>query len=104
VAVRPGLGPGLLATVLGGYDRSKDALPVETLFTRQQAAAVRDGTAHAGLMCSADDLTGLRTAELVTEAPVALLPARHPLASRPLSRSANSGSMSHRAIFGRDGL
>jgi DNA-binding transcriptional LysR family regulator len=83
VAARPAQGSGLLAAVLPGYERSKDALPIEILFTRQQAAAVRDGTADAGLMCSTEDLTGLRTAELITEAPVALLPAGHPLASRP---------------------
>ena len=83
VAARPGQGSGLLAAVLPRYDRSKDALPVEMLFTRQQAAAVRDGTADAGLMCSTEDLTGMQTAELITEAPVALLPAGHPLASRP---------------------
>lgn len=83
VAARPGQGSGLLATILPRYDRGKDALPVEILFTRQQAAAVRDGTADAGLMCSTDDHSGLRTAELIKEAPVALLPAAHPLASRP---------------------
>jgi DNA-binding transcriptional LysR family regulator len=83
VAARPGQGSRLLTTILPRYDRSKDALPVEILFTRQQAAAVRDGTADAGLMCSTEDLTGLQTAELITEAPVALLPAGHPLASRP---------------------
>lgn len=83
VAARPSLGSGLLATVLPRYDRSKDALPVEILFTHQQAAAVLDGTADAGLMCSTEDLTGLRTAELIKEEPVALLPAGHSLASRP---------------------
>jgi DNA-binding transcriptional LysR family regulator len=83
VAARPGQGSGLLTTILPRYDRSKDAVPIEILFTRQQAAAVRDGTADAGLMCSTEDLTGLQTAELITEAPVALLPAGHPLASRP---------------------
>ncbi len=83
VAARPGQGSGLLAAVLPRYERSKDALPVEILFTRQQAAALRDGTADAGLMCSTEDLTGLQTAELINEAPVALLPAAHLLASHP---------------------
>jgi DNA-binding transcriptional LysR family regulator len=83
VAARPGQGSGLLAAVLPRYERSKDALPIEILFTRQQAAAVRDGTADAGLMCSSEDLAGLQTAELIEEAAVALLPAGHPLACRP---------------------
>jgi len=80
VAARPGHGSGLLAAVLPRYDLSKDALPVESLFTRQQAAAVRDGTADAGLMCSTEDLTGMRTAEgpevaavPVTDVPASLL-------------------------------
>ena len=83
VAARPGQGSGLLTAILPRYDRSKDAVPVEILFTRQQAAAVRDGTADAGLMCSTEDLTGLQTTELIKETAVALLPAGHPLASRP---------------------
>ena len=83
VAARPGQGSALLAAVLPRYERSKDALPVEILFTRQQGAAVRDGTADAGLMCSTEDLTGLRTADLIKESAVALLPTGHPLASRP---------------------
>jgi DNA-binding transcriptional LysR family regulator len=83
VAARPGQGSRLLAAILPRYDRSKDAVPVEILFTRQQAAAVRDGTADAGLMCSTEDLTGLQTTELIKETAVALLSAGHPLASRP---------------------
>ena len=82
VAARPGQASELLAAFLPRYGRSKDALPVEILFTRQQPAAVRDGTADAGLMCSTQDLTGLQTTELIKETAVALLPAGHPLASQ----------------------
>jgi DNA-binding transcriptional LysR family regulator len=82
VAVRPGKGSGLLADVLSGFGRRADAVPVEILFTRRQVDAVRDGRADVGLACGTEDLDDLRTADLIEESPVALLPAGHRLATR----------------------
>ncbi|GGK84438.1 hypothetical protein Sme01_28840 [Sphaerisporangium melleum] len=82
VAARPGTGAGLLAEVVRAYGRRPDAAEVEVVFTHDQAAALRDGTADLALMCGDGDLAGLRTAELAQEAPVALLPAGHRLAKR----------------------
>jgi DNA-binding transcriptional LysR family regulator len=83
LAIRPGTGTGLLATVLDDYRRSEGAVPVDVVFTRDQAAALRDGTADLGLLCGSDDLDGLEHAELAEESPVVLLPATHPLAALP---------------------
>jgi DNA-binding transcriptional LysR family regulator len=82
MAVRPGTGSGLLADVLNSYGRQRGALEVEIVFTHDQPALLRNGTADVGLMCGDGDLDGLETAELAQENPVALLPAGHRLAAR----------------------
>ncbi|MDX3853959.1 LysR family transcriptional regulator [Streptomyces sp. AK02-01A] len=82
VAARPGTGSGLLADVLRAYGQESGAAEVEIVFTRDQPAALRDGTAGIGLMCGDGDLDGLDTVELARERPVALLPATHRLAGR----------------------
>jgi DNA-binding transcriptional LysR family regulator len=77
LAVRPGAGAGLLLDLA----RARDGADFETVFTRDGAAALRDGNADIALMCAGQgDLSGLRTAELLREAPVALVPRNHRLA------------------------
>ncbi|MFK3982477.1 LysR family transcriptional regulator [Micromonospora sp. NPDC050397] len=82
VAAPSGTGAGLLAQVLEAYREEPGSVPVEVLFTTDATAALRDGTADLALMCGNDDLDGLDTVDLLDEAPVALLPAGHPLAGR----------------------
>jgi hypothetical protein len=52
------------------------------IFTNDQPAALRNGTADIALLCATDDLTDLHTADLLLEAPMALLPATHALTAR----------------------
>jgi hypothetical protein len=60
------------------------------LFTHDQPAALRDGRADIALLCiGTDDLSGLRTADLTEEAPLALMP--RPLARRPAVTVAELG-------------
>jgi DNA-binding transcriptional LysR family regulator len=83
LAVRPGAGSGVLPSLLSAYSRHRDAAPVDIAFAHDPGAALRDGTADIAVMCSSDDLAGLRSVVLAEESPVALLPAGHRLASRP---------------------
>ncbi|MEV6126498.1 LysR family transcriptional regulator [Streptomyces violaceusniger] len=79
LAVRPGTGSGLLARLLRSYDDTE----LELVFTHDRTKALRDGTADVALLCTgSDDLTELRTTEIMEENPIALLPREHPLASR----------------------
>ncbi|MDX2706897.1 LysR family transcriptional regulator [Streptomyces sp. PA03-6a] len=79
LAVRPGTGSGLLAELLRSYE---GAAP-ELVFTYDRVGALRDGTADVALLCvGSDDLTGLGTADVAEELPVALLPRGHRLAAR----------------------
>ncbi|GAA1891407.1 LysR family transcriptional regulator [Asanoa iriomotensis] len=82
LAVRSGTGAGLLPRVLDAYRRGPDPVPVETVFTPELAAAVRDGTADMALICDNEDFDGLDSVALLDEDPVALLPLGHPLAGR----------------------
>ncbi|WP_304438447.1 LysR family transcriptional regulator [Frankia sp. R43] len=83
LAVRPGQDPTLLAAILRTFDDHAAGVPVEPLFTHDQARLVRDGAAEAALLCSSDDLDGLHTTDLGPQSPVALLPATHRLAACP---------------------
>ncbi|MEO3873363.1 LysR family transcriptional regulator [Nonomuraea sp. B12E4] len=83
VATRPGTGPGLMARILRAYERLPGAVPVEVVFTHDQAGALRSGVADLGLMCARGDLDGMTTVELAQESAVALLPPGHRLAGRP---------------------
>ncbi|MFL4909856.1 LysR family transcriptional regulator [Streptomyces sp. MMS24-I2-30] len=83
VAARPGTSAGLLADVLQVYERQDDALPVHIVFTDNQAGALRDGTADVGLLCGTDDLSEVRTEELIPERSVALVPSGHRYAAYP---------------------
>jgi DNA-binding transcriptional LysR family regulator len=82
LAVKPGVGSGLLPGLLDAYDQGDGAGPVDVVFTHDQAAALRNGTADAAVMCGGEDLSSLHTVELAEESPVVLLPAGHQLASR----------------------
>jgi DNA-binding transcriptional LysR family regulator len=78
LAVRAGTGSGLLPGILAAHD----AGPVRVMFTHDQPAALRNGTADVALLCATDDLSNLHTADLIREGPVALLSAAHTLATR----------------------
>ncbi|MFH9826433.1 LysR family transcriptional regulator [Streptomyces bobili] len=79
IAVRPGTGSGLLTQLL----QDRNGAEPELVFTHDQTGALRDGRADVALLClGSDDLTGLLTAEVAEEYPVALMPRAHRLASR----------------------
>ncbi|HVV24611.1 MAG TPA: LysR family transcriptional regulator [Pseudonocardiaceae bacterium] len=90
LAMKPGGDAGLLPAILAAYDREPDVLPAEVVFDAHAARLLRDGHADAALLYSPpDDLHGLDTETLLTEAPVAVLPASHPLARRTTLRMAD---------------
>ncbi|GAA2808289.1 LysR family transcriptional regulator [Crossiella cryophila] len=79
LAARPGAGAALLADLVSAYGPAG----VEIVFVLDRAAALRAGEADLAVLCaSTDDLSGLRTLELLEETPVALLPPGHALAGR----------------------
>ncbi|MGW5063388.1 LysR family transcriptional regulator [Streptomyces sp. NPDC004096] len=82
LATRPGTGSGLLADALRAYSRQPSAVDTHIVFTQDQAAAVRNGTADVALMCGSGDTEGLHFVELASERPLALLPTGHPMAGR----------------------
>jgi DNA-binding transcriptional LysR family regulator len=83
LAMKPGGDAGLLPAILAAYDREPGALPVEVVFGADSARMLREGEADAALLYAPpDELGGLDTEALLTEAPVAVLPAAHPLAHR----------------------
>jgi DNA-binding transcriptional LysR family regulator len=83
LATRAGIGRGLLADLMRAYRRQPGSADVEVVFTRDQAAALRDGTADVALMCGRGDITGFGVAGLLEERSVALIAPEHPLATRP---------------------
>ncbi|MBB6377548.1 DNA-binding transcriptional LysR family regulator [Pseudonocardia eucalypti] len=84
LAIKPGGDAGLLPAMLAAYESEPDVLPVEVVFEGDRTNALRQGRADAALLYTpADDLSGLDTETLLSEAPVAVLPAFHPLAHRP---------------------
>jgi DNA-binding transcriptional LysR family regulator len=83
LAMKPGGDGGLLPAVLAAYERERHVLPVEVVFAADSAQMLREGRADAALLYAPpDELQGLDTEALLTEAPVAVLPASHPLAER----------------------
>ncbi|WP_182886401.1 LysR family transcriptional regulator [Microbispora sp. H10885] len=84
LAAKPDADAGLLPVILTAYAATPDALPVDIVFSSwERGAMVRDGRADAALMhAPREDLTGLAFEDLLTEAQVAVLPRRHPLAAR----------------------
>jgi DNA-binding transcriptional LysR family regulator len=83
LAMKAGGDAGLLPAILAAYEREPGALPAEVIFEADSARTLREGRADAALLYAPpDDLQGLDTETLLTEAPVAVLPASHPLAHR----------------------
>src|SRR6185437_11664431 len=75
--------PRLLLAILAAYEREPGVQPVEVIFGAGPGRMLRDGQADAALLYAPpDELVGLDTETLLTEAPVAVLPASHPLAER----------------------
>jgi DNA-binding transcriptional LysR family regulator len=84
LAVRPATGPGVLPALLAADAQGPDGALTDVVFTYDEIAALRDGTADVALMCQSVATPGLEMIELGPEEPVVLLPAGHPLADRPL--------------------
>ncbi len=74
--MKPGGDAGLLPAILAAYEREPEALPVEVAFGAGPSRMLREGRADAALLhAPPDDLDGLDTEPLLSEAPVAVLPA-----------------------------
>ena len=83
LAMKPGGDAGLLPAILAAYEREPNVLPVEVVFDAHSARLLREGRADAALLYAPpDELRGLATEPLLTEAPVAVLPRSHRLAQR----------------------
>lgn len=90
LVIKPGGDAGLLPAVLAAYENEPDVLPIEVVFAGDRARMLRDGQADAALLYTpSDDVRGLDTERLLSEAPVAVLPASHSLARRPSLRLAD---------------
>ena len=98
LAMKPGGDGGLLPGILAAYEREPAVLPAEVVFDGDSARLLREGGADAALLYAPlDDLHGLDTETLLTEAPVAVLPTSHPLAQRPSLQMADlEGENLHR--------
>ena len=98
LALKPGGDAGLLPAILATYEREPGVLPAEVAFGADPSRMLREGQADAALLYSPpDELSGLDTEALLTEAPVAVLPASHPLAHRTsLQMTDLSGENLHR--------
>jgi DNA-binding transcriptional LysR family regulator len=85
LALKPGGDAGLLPAIFAAYEREREpgVLPADVAFGADPARMLREGQADAALLYAPpDELAGLDTEALLTEAPVAVLPASHPLARR----------------------
>jgi DNA-binding transcriptional LysR family regulator len=98
LAMKPGGDAGLLPAILAGYQREAAVRPAEVAFGADPGRMLREGQADAALLYSPpDELDGLDAEALLTEAPVAVLPASHPLAHRASLRMADlAGENLHR--------
>jgi len=98
LAMKPGGDAGRLPALLAAYEREPRVLPIEVVFGAAPAQMLREGEADAALLLSApDELHGLDTETLLTEAPVAVLPRSHPLAQRSSLRMSDlAGESLHR--------
>jgi DNA-binding transcriptional LysR family regulator len=90
LALKPGGDAGLLPAILAAYEREPGVLPGEVAFGADPAGMLRDGHADAALLYAPpNELSGLDSETLLTETPVAVLPASHPLAQRVSLRMAD---------------
>jgi DNA-binding transcriptional LysR family regulator len=98
LAMKPGGDAGLLPAILAAYEREPGVLPAEVVFGSSPSRMLREGQADAAILYAPpDDLGGLDTETLLIEAPVAVLPASHPLAQRASLRMADlAGENLHR--------
>jgi DNA-binding transcriptional LysR family regulator len=98
LALKPGGDGGLLPAILATYEREPNVVPAEVVFEADSARALREGRADAALLYAApDDLHGFDTETLLTDAPVAVLPASHPFAQRSSLQMADlAGENLHR--------
>jgi DNA-binding transcriptional LysR family regulator len=75
LAMKPGGDAGLLPAILTAYEGEPEVLPVEVVLGVDPAGMLREGQADAALLYAPpDELGGLDTEPLLTEAPVAVLP------------------------------
>jgi DNA-binding transcriptional LysR family regulator len=98
LAMKAGGDAGLLPAILAAYEREPEVLPIEVTFGAGPSRMLREGQADAALLYAPPDtLDGLDTETLLTEAPVAVLPASHPLARRASLHMADlTGETLHR--------
>jgi DNA-binding transcriptional LysR family regulator len=90
LAMKPGGDAGLLPAILTAYEREPDVLPIEVVFGGDRSRMLREGHADAALLYTPpDDVRGLDTETLLSEAAVAVLPVSHPLAHRAGLRMAD---------------
>jgi DNA-binding transcriptional LysR family regulator len=90
LAMKPGGDAGLLPAIVAAYEREPAMLPLDVVFGADPARMLREGRADAALLYAPPDETDrLDTETLLTEAPVAVLPASHPLAQRASLRMAD---------------
>jgi DNA-binding transcriptional LysR family regulator len=85
LAVKAATSHELLQKLLDAYAAEPDAAEIEVLPTGmcEQEEMLRDGRADVALMHTPfDSLAGFDSEKLLTEASIAILPARHPLATR----------------------
>jgi DNA-binding transcriptional LysR family regulator len=96
--MEPGGDAGLLPAILAACEREPEVLPVEVVFGAGPSRMLREGQADAALLYAPpDQLSGLDTETLLTEAPVAVLPASHSLAQRASLQMADlAGENLHR--------
>ena len=98
LALKPGGDAGLLPAIFAAYEREPGVLPADVAFGPEPARMLREGQADAALLYAPpDELAGLDTEALLTEAPVAVLPASHPLAQQASLQMADlAGETLHR--------
>ena len=92
LVTKAGASSELLAKLLDAYAAEPGAVTVEVLLCgiAEQERLLRDGRADVALLHRPyDSTTGFDTEELCTEGQVAVLPAGHPLTTRPHLRSAD---------------
>ena len=92
LVTKAGASGELLSKMLDAYAAEPDAADVEVILCGigEQERMLRDGRADVALLhLPYDSTTGLDTEELSTESQIAILPAGHPLTTRPHVRMAD---------------